>query len=109
MAEVMGPLTLQNKALPVGVDGARVAQWAMRDGVTYEQLVGMVSLALGAANQAIFDKWSWLFSITEEIMMEYPNGGAVTPMTELTDVEKPALIHGTTIGHMLPLKYYGEA
>lgn len=109
MAEVMGPLTLQDKALPVGVDGARVAQWAMRDGVTYEQLVGMVSLALGATNQALMDKWSWLFNITGEIMMEYPNGGAILPMTELTDIDKPALIKGTTIGHMLPLRYYGEA
>lgn len=109
MAEVLGPLTLQNKALPTGLDGARIAQWAMRDGVTYEELVSQVSLALGAANQALFDKWSWLFYITDEVALEYPNGGTVTPMTELTDVEKPPIKHGTTIGHMLPLKYYGEA
>lgn len=109
MAEVLGPLTLQNKALPVGVDGARVAQWAMRDGITYGELVNRMSLALGAANQALLDKWGWLFNITDEIMMEYPNGSAVTPMTELTDIDKHPLIHGTTIGHMLPLKFYGEA
>lgn len=109
MAQVLGPLTLQNKALPVGVDGARVAQWAMRDGITYEQLVNQVSLALGAANQALLDKWGWLFSITDEVMMEYPNGGTVVPMTELTDIDKHPLVHGTTIGHMLPLRFYGEA
>lgn len=109
MAEVLGPLTLQNKALPTGVDGARVAQWAMRDGITYGELVNRVALALGAANQALVDKWGWLFSITDEVMMEYPNGSAVTPMTELTDIDKHPLIHGSTIGHMLPLKFYGEA
>lgn len=109
MAEVLGPLTLQNKALPTGVDGARVAQWAMRDGVTYEQLVGQVALALGAANQALVDKWGWLLSLTDEVMMEYTNGSAVTPMTELTDIDKHPLVHGTTIGHMLPLHRYGEA
>jgi len=109
MATVLGPLTLQNKALPTGVDGARVAQWAMRDGITYGEFVNRVSLALGAANQALIDKWGWLFSITDEIMMEYPNGGSVAPMTELTDVDKHPLVHGTTLGHMLPLKFYGEA
>lgn len=109
MAEVLGPLTLQNKALPTGVDGTRIAQWMMRDGITYEQLASQVSLALGAANQALLDKWGWLFNITEEIALEYPNGGAVTPMTELTDIDKAVAVHGTTIGHMLPLKYYGEA
>lgn len=109
MAEVLGPLTLQNKALPTGVDGARIAQWEMRDGITWEQLSSQVSLALGEANQRLAAKWGWLMSITDEIAMEYPNGGAVTPMTELTDIDNPALLHGTTIGHMLPLNYYGEA
>lgn len=109
MATILGPLTLQNKALPVGVDGARVAQWMMRDGVTYGEFVNRVALALGAANQALLDKWGWIFNVTDEIMMEYPNGGAIAPMTELTDIDKHPLVHGTTIGHMLPLKFYGEA
>lgn len=109
MAEVLGPLTLQNKALPTGVDGTRIAQWAMRDGITWEQLVSQVSLALGEANQRLAAKWGWLFSITDEIAMEYPNGGSIVPMTELTDIDNPVLLHGTTIGHMLPLNYYGEA
>lgn len=109
MAEVLGPLTLQNKALPVGVDGARVAQWLMRDGITYGEFVNRVALALGAANQALMAKWGFMLNVTDEITMEYPNGGAITPMTELTDIDKHPLIHGTTIGHMLPLNFFGEA
>ncbi len=108
MAEVLGPMTLLNKALPIGVDGARLAEWAMRDGVTYAQLAQQVALALGDANQALIAKWGWLFFITEELMMEYENGGTVNDMDELTDVDKPVAIHGTTIGHMLPLRYYGQ-
>jgi hypothetical protein len=108
MAEVLGPLTLLNKALPTGVDGARLAEWAMRDGVTYGQLANNVALALGDANQAFVAKWGFLFSITEELAMEYPNGGAVTAMDELTDVDTPVAVHGSTIGHMLPLRYYGQ-
>lgn len=109
MAEILGPLTLQNKALPTGVDGARVAQWMMREGITYGEFVNRVSLALGAINQMLVDKWGFLFGITEEIMMEYPNGGTVNPMAELTDIDSPVMIQGTTIGHMLPLRYYGNA
>jgi hypothetical protein len=109
MSTVLGTLTLQNKALPTGVDGTRVAQWAMRDGISYGEFVNRVSLALGAANQALMDKWGWLFNVTDELMMEYPTGGTVAPMTELTDIDKHPLVHGTTIGHMLPLKFYGEA
>lgn len=109
MATILGPLTLQNKALPTGVDGTRLAQWAMRDGITYGEFVNRVSLALGAANEALLAKWGWLLNITDELMMEYPQGGTVAPMTELTDIDKHPLIHGQTIGHMVPLKFYGEA
>lgn len=109
MAEVLGPLTIQDKALPTGVDGARIAQWMLSDSMSYGELVNQVSLALGAANAALLAKWSWLFNITEEIYMEYPNGGTTNPMTELTDVDQHPILHGSTIGHMLPLKFYGDA
>jgi hypothetical protein len=109
MAEILGPLTIQDKALPVGVDGARIAQWMLSDSMSYGELVNQVSLALGEANQKLFSKWSWLFNITQEIFMEYPNGGTVHPMTKLTDVDRHPIFHGTTIGHMLPIDFYGDA
>lgn len=109
MAEVLGPLTLQNKALPTGVDGTRIAQWMMRDGITYGQLVNQVAMALGDLNEELVNKWGWLFGITEEVSMEYEDGGANVEMDELTDVDEMIAVHGTTIGHMLPLKYYGNA
>lgn len=109
MAEVIGHLNLLNKALPTGVDGTRLAEWMMRDGVTYGQLANEIALALGDANQRLVQKWGWLFFVTEELFMEYPNGGSVTAMAELTDEDRPKARHGTTIGHMLPLKAYGDA
>ncbi len=109
MAEVLGPINLLNKALPTGVDGARIAQWAMRDGITYGELANQMSLALGDANQQFIVDWGWLFSLTEEISMEYEQGGSVTPMPELTDTDRPQPLHGTTIGHMLDLREYGQA
>ena len=109
MADVLGPMNLLDKALPVGVDGTRLAEWAMRDGVTYAQLAQQLALALGDANQALVAKWGFLFSITEEIMMEYENGGSVVEMDELTDTDKGIPVRGDTLGHMLPLRAYGNA
>lgn len=109
MAEVIGPLNILDKALPSGVDGTRLAEWALRDGTTYAELVNTVALALGAVNQQFITDWGGLMSLTEELFMEYEQGGSVTPMAEITDTDKPQPSHGTTIGHMLPLRAYGEA
>jgi len=109
MGEVLGPLNVLNKALPTGVDGTRLAEWAMRDGVTYEQLVNIVALALGDINQQLVSDWGWLFYLTEELFQEYEQGGSVTPMPELTDTDRPEARHGETIGHMIDLHAYGDA
>lgn len=109
MAEILGPITLQNRGLPLGVDGTRIAQWMMRDGITYGQLVNQVALALGDVNQELVNKWGFLFGITEEIALEYEDGGANKELEELTDIDEMVAVQGSTIGHMLPLRYYGNA
>jgi hypothetical protein len=109
MAEVIGHLTLLNKALPTGVDGTRLAEWALRDGVTYGELANQVALALAQANQELVNRWGWSFSFTEDLMQEYENGGAVTAMDEMTDMDRPKPVLGTTIGHMIDLRTYGSA
>jgi len=109
MAEVIGPLTLLNKALPTGVDGTRIAEWQLRDGLTYAELVNTMALAIGAFNQEMVARWGWMFSLTEEIFMEYPNGGSVSEMPEITDVDDITTLHGTTLGHMIDFKHYGRA
>lgn len=109
MAEVLGPLNLLSRALPTGVDGTRIAQWSMRDGLTYGELANQMALALGDANQQLIADWGWLFFLTEELAMEYENGGSVTAMPELTDTDRAQPLHGTTIGHMIDLRAYGQA
>jgi hypothetical protein len=81
----------------------------MRDGLTYSELANSLALALGTANSELVANWGWLFSLTEELFQEYPNGGSVTPMTELTDLDRPMARKGTTIGHMIELHSYGDA
>ena len=109
MAEVIGPQTLLNKALPTGVDGTRVAEWMLRDGLTYGELINRVALAVGDFNQQIVTDWGWCFALTEEVMMEYEQGGSVSEMPEITDIDDITTIHGTTIGHMIDFKHYGRA
>lgn len=109
MAEVIGPQTLLNKALPTGVDGTRVAEWMLRDGLTYGELINRVALAVGDFNQTMVNDWGWLFALTEELMMEYEQGGAATEMPEITDIDDITTIHGETIGHMIDFKHYGRA
>ena len=108
MAEVLGPQTLLNMALPTGWDSTRIAQWALRDGITYGELANTLALALADFNQEMVNDWGWLFFITEELAMEYEQGGSVTEMPEITDVDKPEALHGTTIGHMIDLRAYGQ-
>lgn len=108
MAEVLGPQTLLAMALPTGWDATKLAQWLTRDGITYGELANQLALALADFNQEMVNDWGWLFFLTEELAMEYENGGSVTAMPELTDVDKPEAIQGTTIGHMIDLKAYGQ-
>jgi hypothetical protein len=109
MAEIKGPQTILSKALPTGVDGVRIAQWSFRQGRTYQQVVADLALALAAKNTEFTTKWGWLFSIGEDLVLEYEDGGSVTPLQEITDEDDVDSVHGTTIGHMIDLIAYGGA
>lgn len=108
MAEVLGANTIMQRALPTGLDGTKIAEWQLRGGTTYGALVSSLATALAGVNQEFMQKWGGLFSITEEMFMEYPDGNTVTELPEITDESKPNLMRGTTIGHMIPLAAYGR-
>lgn len=109
MAEIIGPSTIVRRAIPTGIDGARVAEWRLKDGITFKEFVSRISLAIGAFNEEMNSKWSWLYNITELDAMEYPDGGSITMMQPITDLDRVDMVHGETIGHMLDLKPYGGA
>lgn len=108
MAEVLGPQTLLGLALPTGWDGTKLAEWEMRDGVPYGEMATLLSQAIGDFNAEMVRDWGWLFSLTEELAMEYEQGGSASEMPEITELQKPEAVSGTTIGHMLPLTPYGR-
>lgn len=109
MANVLGLSSILRHALPTGVDGDRLAKWQIREGFTYADWVGQTAAGVAAFNQELMTNWGWLIHIYDEIMVEYPDGGSVTPAPELTDIDRPRAGHGTTIGHMIDLKVYGDA
>lgn len=109
MAEVLGPSTIQQRALPTGVDGTKIAQWMMREGISFQEFANRLALAVGDFNQSLNTQWGGLYSITTDLVLEYPDGGAVTELPEITDLDIPDMIRGETIGHMVDLKSYGGA
>jgi hypothetical protein len=109
MAEILGGNNILNLALPTGVDGTRIAQWEMRAGLTWGEFLARVANALGGFNNQLMMDWGDMFFITEELMMEYPNGGSITSSPVITDIDVLDPISETTIGHMLDLLVHGDA
>lgn len=108
MPEVLGPSTIANLAIPSGWDATTILNWQLKEGRTYEQVVAQLALALGSLNDEFIRTWGWMFSITDEPMLEYPDGAAVTPSQPITDLSKIDVVGGTTIGSMLPMRLFGE-
>jgi hypothetical protein len=97
------------QALPTGVDGTKIAEWQMRDGTNFGQFIALVGTAIGDFNQEMMRRWGGVLSITEMDHFEYPDGGSVTEMPPITDIDRPDIVHGQTIGHMIELNAYGRA
>lgn len=109
MAEIRGVLTTLNHALPAGLDPARLAQWRLRDGYTYAQARSDLAAALDGLNLELATAWGDLTFVTFEDHFEYPNGGTITDMPYITDLDRPESIKGSTVGHMIDLKVIGQA
>ena len=108
MADVSGPLTTLNNQLPSGVDAGRLAQWRLRQGISYGEFRSTVAGAFNAVNAEILSNWGDLIHVTEEDMMEYPTGGTTGEMPELTEMDLAELIKGETTAHSIDLKPYGD-
>jgi len=107
MAEIIGGQTILANGLPTGVDGERLAKWRLRDGRTWREHVSALAVLIGAKNQMLASKWGDMFAITDDIMVEYEQGGSVTKADKITDVSDITAISGETIGHMIDLFDYG--
>jgi len=107
MGEIIGAQTILANGLPLGVDGDRLAKWRMRDGRTWREHVSALAVLIAAKNQMMAGKWGDLFAITDDIMVEYEQGGSVDKADKITDISDITAISGETIGHMIDLFDYG--
>lgn len=109
MGEIIGAQTILANGIPTGVDGDRLAKWQMRDGRTWRQHVQALAVVLAAKNQAFVNKWGDMFAITDDIMVEYEQGGSVTKSNKISDLSDIKATSGETIGHMIDFAPYAEA
>lgn len=109
MTDVKGVLTTLNHALPAGVDATRLAQWRLREGRSYEQVRAELTASLDGLNEELVNRWGDIMFITTEDHMEYPNGGALEDMPDVTDLDRYEPHKGTTVGHMIDLRVKGAA
>jgi hypothetical protein len=107
---LLGINDLKQFALPTGWDGGELAQYALADGTTYEQMVETIAAALAVANeQLIHDPvLGSMVAITQEAGLEYRDGTG-NGMTERTEYQRADARRGATSGHMLPIKSYDRA
>jgi hypothetical protein len=96
-------------ALPTGVDGQKYAEWQLRNGTSMQQFITQLGTAVGGLNMQLMASWGGVFSLVESNVLEYEDGGAVTEMPEITDIDRVDMVHGQTIGHMIDLRVYGRA
>jgi hypothetical protein len=102
-------MSVVQRALPTGVDGTKLAEWQMREGTSFGAFINQLGAAVGSVNQELAQRWGYLFGLSEDMMVEYPDGGSVTELGEITDMSDRDPVLGTTIGHMIDLKAYGGA
>lgn len=107
MTQVAGILTTLSNQIPTGIDPGRFMQWRLKQGRTYGEVRNMIAAAMQGLNAELLQAWGDLIYVTTEDSFEYPNGGAVTDLPEVTEVGNPDPNKGTTIGHMIDLKPRG--
>lgn len=107
---LLGPRALIDLALPTGIDGSKVLQWALRDGMTGPQVIARAASIIGEVNTRVFNKYSGLLYVTQDLFARTRAGSGEKSRTPLrAEFVKPDPIRGQEIGHMLPLKDYYDA
>lgn len=111
MAQIPGPLTTLNHALPLGLDPARLAQgrFAKDSKRNYEQMRQLLAARIDARNSEKLAMWGPLIGITTDDYFEYPTGGSIVAAANITDLDRVQPMKAETVGHMIDLQPYGVA
>lgn len=95
--------------LPDNVDQSYLAKWRLKDGTTFDRVVGRIGAALVLFNRGLLSGyWGQYLRTTTEMTVEYPTGNSGR-LAEVAEYSRPDPIYGASTGHMLPMKDYGGA
>lgn len=103
---ILGVLA-QNQPLPAGLDGNRIALWALRSGNTYESVRAMLGAGLQEYNAQMLVAWGDMITVTKDTFLMYPNGGSIEPAVMLSGGARVPLVRGFNAGHMVDLQVWG--
>lgn len=102
---LLGYNDLKQFALPSGWDATELSKYALVDGVSYEEMVNNIAVALEVANNEMINDpiFGGMIFLTTELGLEYRASGG-NSAAERSEYTRPDPARGTTSGHMLPLK-----
>ncbi len=109
MSTVLGYESIKNAGLPSGIDASYILNRSRREPIAFGEVVQLMASSLAMINQEIVTRWGNFFGVTDEIAIEYPNGGAANRMSKASEYALPDPMRGETRGHMLPLTEYMAA
>lgn len=104
---LLGVNDLKELALPLGWDAEQLAQYALADGTTYDQVVENIAQGLVVANNGLVNDpvWGGMMHITPDPAVEYRSGSG-GGMSERTEYQYSDAQRAATSGHMLPIKSF---
>lgn len=107
---INGYRDLSSLVIPAAVDTAVLAKMQLRDGVTYDRLVGELEVALRGVNGefARHPLWASMLSFQTDPVINYAVGSA-SYADRFTDYGRPEPQHSERSGHMLPLLAWTSA
>src|ERR1700690_54447 len=108
-ADLKGVLTTLSNALPLGLDGTRIAQWELRGGISYDMVRADLVAAMNGVNLEELTAWGGLITVTPLQQFEYATGGSIYKMPRLSELDRPQPRKDKTSGHMIDLWRVGDA
>lgn len=100
----LGMNGISNILIPSAWDAGELARLQLRDGTTYQQIIGDIDSALTIINGQLTSGYlGRLIAQTEEAAVEYRNGSS-NGFEDETEYTTPDAKRADTTGHMLPLR-----
>lgn len=110
MATILGPRSLIDNAMPLGVDADVIMRFKMQEGMTPVEVISMAATTIGEANEYIASTYGGILYFTERLWARYRQGLGERRMTPKGSefVEEDGRI-SERIGHMLYVEDYKDA